>query len=107
MELFKNSHFPGLYGNDGPILDCFLFSVFCQFCLIAGCNSCANPVFGHVVYCFADQGSFGYVPVAVDEKGTKVALKTFKYFDIKDTDVRIIGFLLNCKHATKFQSIMY
>ncbi|KAG9070742.1 Serine/threonine-protein kinase PLK1 [Linnemannia hyalina] len=33
------------------------------------------------------EGSFGHVHVAVDEKGEKVALKTFKIFDIKNSDV--------------------
>ncbi|KAF9536381.1 Serine/threonine-protein kinase plk1, partial [Mortierella hygrophila] len=32
-------------------------------------------------------GSFGHVHVAIDEKGEKVALKTFKIFDIKNSDV--------------------
>ncbi|KAF9543028.1 Serine/threonine-protein kinase plk1 [Mortierella hygrophila] len=33
------------------------------------------------------EGSFGHVHVAVDEKGEKVALKTFKIFDIRNEDV--------------------
>ncbi|KAK3830820.1 MAG: kinase-like domain-containing protein [Linnemannia elongata] len=33
------------------------------------------------------EGSYGYVHVAVDENGEKVALKTFKIFDIKESDV--------------------
>ncbi|KAK5828118.1 kinase-like domain-containing protein [Linnemannia elongata] len=33
------------------------------------------------------EGSYGYVHVAVDENGDKVALKTFKIFDINDADV--------------------
>ncbi|KAF9110576.1 hypothetical protein BGX30_007929 [Mortierella sp. GBA39] len=32
------------------------------------------------------EGSFGHVHVAVDEKGEKVALKTFKIFDIANAD---------------------
>ncbi|KAG9070746.1 Serine/threonine-protein kinase plk1 [Linnemannia hyalina] len=35
------------------------------------------------------EGSFGHVHVAVDEKGEKVAIKTFKIFDIANADVSI------------------
>ncbi|KAF9539917.1 Serine/threonine-protein kinase PLK1 [Mortierella hygrophila] len=43
------------------------------------------------------EGSFGHVHVAVDETGEKVALKTFKIFDMEEADVSI-GFCY-CKRA--------
>lgn len=43
--------------------------------------------------------------MAVDENGEKVALKTFKIFDIKDADVSI-GFCY-CKRVWKFDWVAY
>ncbi|KAF9339614.1 Serine/threonine-protein kinase plk1 [Linnemannia elongata] len=51
------------------------------------------------------EGSYGYVHVAVDENGDKVALKTFKIFDINDADT--LDSLLEARNTLEEHEVRY